>query len=57
MVAGQVAGVDPEAFKIVDGKLYLNWSKAGMDKWSHKGIAEMRKDIKKADEVWAKISR
>ena len=52
-MTGQVAGVDPEAFKIVDGKLYLGWSKSGMDKWSNKGIAEMRKDIKTADENWA----
>ena len=57
MVAGQVAGVDPEAFKIVDGKLYLSWDKAGINKWTDKGIAEMRKDIKKADEMWAKIPK
>lgn len=48
-----MAGIDPEAFKIVDGKLYLGWSKSGMDKWSKKGIAEMRKDIRTADEKWA----
>jgi hypothetical protein len=57
MVAGQVAGVDPDAFKIVDGKLYLGWSKAGMEKWSKKGIDGMRKDIDKADEMWVKVKK
>jgi len=55
MVAGQVDGADPEAFKIVDGKLYLRWAKHDVKKWTDKGIAEMRKDIKKADVNWAKL--
>jgi len=39
-VAGQVAGLDPETFKIVDGKLYLGYSKAGIDKWSKRFTKE-----------------
>ncbi|UCF57131.1 MAG: hypothetical protein JSW15_01205 [Deltaproteobacteria bacterium] len=33
-VAGQVASVGPETFKIVHRKLYLGYSKAGIDEWS-----------------------
>jgi hypothetical protein len=32
MAAGKVAGVNPEAWKIIDGKLYLGWSKSGIDR-------------------------
>lgn len=51
MVAGQVASVDPEAWKIVDGKLYLGYSKASSKRWA--GDAEV--NIKKADENWRKL--
>lgn len=30
---GYTAGIDPEAWKIVDGKLYLNYSKSVQAKW------------------------
>lgn len=30
---GYTAGIDPEAWKIVDGKLYLNYSKGVQSKW------------------------
>ena len=50
--AGRVAGVDPEAFKIIDGKLYLNWSKKLADNFE-KNAAE---DVRKASENWAKIN-
>ena len=49
---GQVAGVDPEAFKIIDGKLYLNWNMDGRDKFAEKGD----EFIKKADENWVKLN-
>ena len=50
--AGRVAGVDPEAFKIIDGKLYLNWSKKLADNFE-KNAAE---NVRKASENWAKIN-
>jgi hypothetical protein len=34
MAAGKVAGVNPEAWKIIDGKLYLGWSKSGLGRSS-----------------------
>ncbi len=33
MAAGKVVGVNPEAWKIIDGKLYLSWSKSGIDEF------------------------
>ena len=50
---GKVAGVNPEAFKIIDGKLYLNWNKKSRDTFVEKGD----KAIKKADANWAKLSQ
>ena len=56
MRTGQVAGVDPEAFKIVDGKLFLGWSKTSMNKWAMKRAPEKKEDIRKADQMWSKIN-
>ena len=53
MAAGQVASVDPEAWKIVDNKLYLSYSKASSDRWAKNAT----KSIKKADQQWEKIQR
>jgi hypothetical protein len=45
---GRAAGVRPEAFKIIDGKLYLSWSKkSGFFK-------DPEKSIQKADRKWAR---
>jgi len=49
---GRVGGVNPEAFKIIDGKLYLNWSKEVLDKFT-KNATE---NIKRADENWNKLN-
>ena len=49
---GQVAGVDPEAFKIIDGKLYLNWSMEISNKFAEKAD----ENIEKADESWVKLN-
>jgi hypothetical protein len=49
---GKVAGVNPKAFKIIDGKLYLSWSMEGSDKFAEKGD----EFIKKADENWVKLN-
>ena len=53
MAAGQVASVDPEAWKIVDGKLYLGYSKTSSDRWARNAAG----NIKKADEQWEKIQK
>ena len=45
------AVTDPEVWKIVDGKLYLNCSKAAYEKWSK----DIPGNIKKADANWLKI--
>lgn len=42
------AVTDPEVWKIVDGKLYLNCSPAAYEKWSR----DIPGHIKKADEIW-----
>jgi YHS domain-containing protein len=46
------AQTDPEVWKIVDGKLYLNCSKAAYEKWSR----DIPGNIKKADANWLKLS-
>lgn len=50
---GKVVGVNPEAFKIIDGKLYLNWNNKYSDEFAEKG----EEAIKKADENWTKYSQ
>jgi YHS domain-containing protein len=46
------AVTDPEVWKIVDGKLYLQCSKSALEKWSK----DIPGNIKKADENWLKLS-
>jgi YHS domain-containing protein len=48
---GTTADIDPDAWNIVDGRLYLNLSKRIKDKWSQ----DIPGYIKKADEKWPKI--
>jgi YHS domain-containing protein len=48
---GATADIDPEAWKIVDGKLFMAWTKASRDKWLNNAAA----NIAKADQNWAKI--
>jgi hypothetical protein len=43
--------INPEAWKIVDGKLFLALTKGTIDKWSQTPAA----NIAKADQNWAKI--
>ena len=45
---GSTADIDPEAWTIVDGKLYLNFSRKIQDKWSK----DIPGNIKRADENW-----
>jgi hypothetical protein len=52
MTEARKAITDPEVWKIVDGKLYLQCSTSAYEKWS-KGIPG---NIKKADETWLKFN-
>ncbi|HEY6010489.1 MAG TPA: YHS domain-containing (seleno)protein [Nitrospirota bacterium] len=48
MTESRKAITDPEVWKIVDGKLYLNCSTTAYEKWSK----DIPGNIKKADENW-----
>ncbi len=50
MTRGEVKVIDPEAWAIVDGKLYLSFSKRGIRKF-RRNPAD---NIKKAEAAWAK---
>lgn len=50
---GKVAGVNPEAFKIIDGKLYLNFNNESATKFE----ADAAENINKADESWDKLTK
>jgi len=52
MTEARKAQTDPEVWKIVDGKLYLNCSRAAYEKWS----GDIPGNIKKADTNWIKLS-
>ena len=51
MAAGKVVGVDPQAWKIIDGKLYLSWNKAAADRFQQNASAK----IAKADKMWTQL--
>lgn len=48
---GSTADIDPEAWKIEDGRLFLNYSLEVQKKWS----ADIPGNIAKADENWPKL--
>lgn len=48
---GYTAGIDPEAWKIVEGKLYLNYSRDVQKKWE----GDVSGNIAKADRNWPEI--
>ena len=50
---GYKAAVDPAAYTIVDGKLYLNYSKSVQKQWS----ADIPGYVTKADRNWPEVSR
>ena len=52
MTESRKAITDPEVWKIVDGKLYLNCSREAYEKWSR----DIPGNIKKADMNWLKFS-
>jgi hypothetical protein len=45
---GYTADIDPEAWKIVDGKLYLNYSKRVQRMWEQ----DIRRNVAKAEANW-----
>ncbi len=49
--SGYKAPIDPTAWRIVDGKLYLNYSHAVQRQW----LADIPGYIRKADENWPKL--
>ncbi len=51
MIADRLVSGDPEVWKIIDGKLFLGPSKAGIEKWP-KNADE---NIKKADQQWIRV--
>jgi YHS domain-containing protein len=48
---GKTASSDPEAWKIVGGKLYLNYSRAVQQKWQ----ADVPGNIRRADGHWPEL--
>ena len=51
-MTGKAAGVNPQNFKIIDGKLYLSWSAKGVDQFA----AKSEENIRKADASWDKLT-
>jgi YHS domain-containing protein len=50
---GYTAPIDPEAWKIVDGKLYLNYSKRVQRTWEE----DVPGNVRKADANWVTLQR
>lgn len=50
---GYTAGIDPEAWKVVNGRLYLNYSAKVQAQWAE----DIPGNIAKAEENWPKILR
>jgi len=48
---GHTASIDPTAWKIVNGKLYLNYNSDVQKKW----VGDISTNIAKADENWPKL--
>ena len=50
---GYTASIDPEAWRIVDGKLYLNYSKSVQSQW----VQDVPGNITKGDRNWPSIKQ
>ncbi|MEM6836070.1 MAG: YHS domain-containing (seleno)protein [Cyanobacteria bacterium P01_C01_bin.120] len=48
---GNLASIDPRAWSIVDGKLYLNYSEAVQEQW----VTDIPGNITKADSFWPNV--
>jgi YHS domain-containing protein len=53
MARGYKAKIDPDAFTVVDGKLYLNYNQAIQKQWS----ADIPGQVAKADHNWPEVSK
>ena len=53
MSRGTTADIDPQAWEIVDGKLYLNLNKDIQKTWAKDKIG----NIEKADDNWPRLSK
>jgi len=53
MVFGDLTPADPEAWAIVDGKLYMVARKTGLNRWK----ADSAENIKAADEHWPEVQQ
>ena len=51
MASGYKAPIEPDAWTIVDGKLYLNYSRSVRDRWS----SDIPGFIRKADANWPSV--
>ena len=51
MAVGTTANIDPNAWKIVDGKLYLNYNSEIQQKWAQ----DIPGYIRKADQNWPEV--
>jgi YHS domain-containing protein len=54
---GYTATIDPEAWRIVDGKLYLNYSKGVQAKWARDIPGNIRKADANCPGILAKLTR
>jgi YHS domain-containing protein len=52
-LTGKTFDINPEAFKIIDGKLYLYYNQ----KFGNEFAAIVEKNIEKADENWMKVNK
>jgi len=50
---GYSAPVDPDVWRVVDGKLYLNYSRSIQGRW----VLDIKGNIVKADKHWPDVSR
>ena len=50
---GKTASIDPDAWKVVDGKLYLNYSKGVQKKWEQ----DIPGNIAKGDKNWPDLHK
>lgn len=53
MAQGYRAPVDPAAFRVVDGKLYLNYSRSVQGNW----VKDIPGNVTRADGNWAKLNK
>lgn len=53
MTAGQQVDIDPTAFRVIDGALYLNLNTAVQQHW----LGEHGGHIEQADEHWQRLAR